>query len=107
MIRIYPKNIIKETTEEDKIQQRLKETKNLLQNLEEIQHKRLRHTTEPLEPSSIEMDVAEKVTIGLVDIIKRWFHPQDIVDSRTIHQNLGIEFNYADTDVRTDQQSTD
>lgn len=101
------KQNLKETTEEDKIQQRLKETKNLLQNLEEIQHKRLRHTTEPLEPSSIEMDVAEKVTIGLVDIIKRWFHPQDIVDSRTIHQNLGIEFNYADTDVRTDQQSTD
>lgn len=97
-----------ESEKEDLLQKRLKETKQLLENLEEIQQKRLKQTNEPIQPSSDEIEVADKVTTSLVDIIKQWFNPQDIVDDRIIHQNLGIEFNFDDNDDhnnQTEQQS--
>ncbi|UXI16435.1 hypothetical protein NH340_JMT02378 [Sarcoptes scabiei] len=74
----------------DEIQNRLNETKNLLQQLETIQTQRLSSTKRPLNPSQNEMETAIKVTESLSKIIKNWFHPKDVIDAQTVHKHLGI-----------------
>ena len=84
------------TSKNYELQLKLTETQELITELAQLQRQRLTAGTDPKPPNAKEMEVAEKVTSRLVEMIAKATRPQDLIEIRTIRKAMGLIINEDD-----------
>lgn len=74
----------------DELQLKLNETQSLIEQLETVQHKRLCSGPELTRPDDKEIELAEKVTSKLVEMIGSVARPCDVVSVDAVRSSMGV-----------------